>query len=58
MDYRRQPTCFYEIADFAAINSAAAVRSNSLHIKYNELKQRVNAAQTVEEVEAIYWPED
>ena len=46
------------IADFAAINGAAAVRSNSLHIKYNELKQRVNAAQTVEEVEAIHWPED
>ena len=47
-----------EIADFAAINGAAAVRSNALHIKYNELKQRVNAAQTVEEVEAIHWPED
>ena len=46
------------IADFAAINGAAAVRSNSLHIKYNELKQRVNAAQTVEEVKAIVWPED
>lgn len=46
------------IADFVAINGAAAVRSNSLHIKYNELKQRVNAAQTVEEVEAIHWPED
>ena len=46
------------IADFAAINGAAAARSNSLHIKYNELKQRVNAAQTVEEVEAIHWPED
>lgn len=44
-----------EIADFAAINGAAAVRSNELHIKYNELKQRVNAAQTVEEVEAIHW---
>lgn len=43
------------IADFAAINGAAAVRSNALHIKYNELKQRVNAAQTVEEVEAIVW---
>ena len=43
------------IADFAAINGAAAVRSNALHIKYNELKQRVNAAQTVEEVEAIGW---
>lgn len=44
-----------EVSDFAAINGAAAVRSNALHIKYNELKQRVNAAQTVEEVEAITW---
>ena len=43
------------ITDFAAINGAAAARSNALHIKYNELKQRVNAAQTVEEVEAIVW---
>ena len=47
-----------EISDFAAINGAAAVRSNALHIKYNELKQRVNAAETAEEVEAIMWPED
>lgn len=44
------------IADFAAINGAAAVRSNSLHIKYNELKQRVNAAETVDEVNNIMWP--
>lgn len=46
------------IADFAAINGAAAVRSNSLHIKYNELKQRVNAAETVDDVNNIMWPED
>ena len=45
------------IADFAAINGAAAVRSNSLHVLYNELKTQVNAAQTVEEVEEIHWPE-
>ena len=44
--------------DLRGVIAAAAVRSNSLHIKYNELKQRVNAAQTVEEVEAIHWPED
>lgn len=44
-----------EIADFAQINGAAVMRSNTLHIKYNELKERVNAAQTVEEVEAITW---
>ena len=46
------------ITDFAAINGAAAVRSNSLHIKYNELKQRVNACESVEEVKTIVWPED
>ena len=46
------------IADFAAINGAAAVRSNALHIKYNELKQRVNACESVEEVKTIVWPED
>ena len=45
------------IADFAAINGAAAVRSNALHIKYNELKTQVNAAQTVEDVNAIVWNE-
>ena len=45
------------VADFAAINGAAAVRSNSLHILYNELKEQVNACETVEEVEAIHWPE-
>ena len=43
------------VADFAQINGAAALRSNDLHIKYNELKERVNAAQTVEEVETIVW---
>lgn len=46
------------IADFAAINGAAAVRSNALHIKYNELKQRVNACESVEEVKTIVWAED
>ena len=44
-----------EIEDFADINSAAAYRSNSLHIKYNELKEQVNACTTNEEVEAITW---
>jgi len=46
------------IADFAAINGRAAVRSNELHIKYNELKSQVNACETVEEVEAVKWNED
>ena len=43
------------IADFATINGQAAVRSNALHVKYNELKERVNAAQTSSEVESITW---
>lgn len=46
------------VADFANINGAAALRSNSLHVLYNELKEQVNACETVEEVEAIHWPED
>lgn len=45
------------IADFAAINGAAATRSNNLHVTYNELKQRVNAATTADEVKKIVWPE-
>ena len=43
------------IADFAAINGAAAVRSNALHVKYNELKESVKEAKTAEEVNAIQW---
>ena len=46
------------IVDFANINAAAAVRSNQLHITYNNLKEQVNSATTTEEVEAIVWPED
>jgi hypothetical protein len=45
------------VADFAAINAAAATRSNELHVTYNELKQRVNAATTADEVRAIVWPQ-
>lgn len=37
--------------------ASAAVRSNELHIKYRELKQRVSEATTNDEVEAISWPE-
>lgn len=44
------------IVDFANINAAAAVRSNQLHITYNELKEQVNSATTIEDVEAIVWP--
>ena len=44
-----------KIADFAAINSLAAQRSNRLHVKYNTLKERVNAATTKSAVEKIKW---
>lgn len=54
-DHQRVPL---GVADFAAINAAAAERSNALHVLYNELKTQVNACETVEEVEAIVWPED
>ena len=43
------------VNDFKAINTLAAIRSNALHIRYNELKALVNAAETKEEVEAITW---
>lgn len=43
------------IVDFAGINAVAAMRSNQLHVKYNELKERVQAAQTQEELDAITW---
>ena len=46
------------VADFANINGAAALRSNSLHVLYNGLKEQVNACETVEEVEASHWPEE
>ena len=45
------------VSDFAAINGAAATRSNELHVTYNDLKQRVNAATTADEVKKIVWPE-
>lgn len=38
--------------------ASAALRSNTLHIIYRELKEAVNAATTAEEVESINWPED
>lgn len=43
------------VSDFANINGAAANRSNALHIKYNELKDQVNACTTIDEVENIKW---
>ena len=38
--------------------ASAAIRSNALHVIYRELKEAVNAATTVSEVESIGWPED
>ena len=38
--------------------AAAALRSNSLHVIYRELKEAVMAATTNEEVKSITWPED
>lgn len=43
------------IIDFAEINSMAAYRSNNLHIKYNQLKEQVNACTTAEQVNEITW---
>lgn len=43
------------VDDFKSINNAAAVRSNTLHVYYNVLKDDVNACTTVEEVNAIEW---
>lgn len=54
-DHQRVPLA---ISDFAEINFMAAYRSNLLHFKYNELKELVNACETVEEVDAIAWPEE
>ena len=43
------------LSDFIGINSAAAERSEALHIKYNLLKMQAEAATTKEELEAIVW---
>lgn len=45
------------IADFAAINTLIAQRSNALHVKYNQLKERLKAAETAEAAEEITWEE-
>lgn len=46
--------------DFKGVTAAAAVRSNTLHIKYNELKTQVeavddNASDAADQVAAIVW---
>lgn len=41
--------------DLRGVISASAVRSNALHVKYRELRERVEQAKTKEQVEAIKW---
>lgn len=38
--------------------ASAAIRSNALHVIYRELKEAVNAATTISEVDSISWPEE
>jgi hypothetical protein len=42
------------VADFAAINSLAANRSNTLHVAYRTTKAKLEAAESIEELEEIY----
>lgn len=41
--------------DLKYVIAMVAQRSNSLHIKYRQLKEQVLSAQTAEEVESIVW---
>lgn len=41
--------------DFKGIGIAAALRSNALHVRYNELKLQVQAAETAEDVAVVVW---
>lgn len=41
--------------DLKAVIANVAVRSNELHVKYRTLKEQVNNATTVDEVNAIMW---
>lgn len=41
--------------DLRAVIGAVAVRSNTLHVKYRNLKAQAEAAETVEELQAINW---
>ena len=42
-------------ADVLGMPTALAVFSNQLHIKARELREQINAAQTIEEVKAVKW---
>lgn len=41
--------------DLRGVIANVAVRSNILHVKYRELKELVEAAETAEDLEAIVW---
>ena len=43
------------LEDFKGINSLSALRSNGLHVKYNNKKAEVQKAETIKEVEGIKW---
>lgn len=42
------------VADFAGINGAVALRSNTLHVAYRATKAKLEAASTTEELEQIF----
>ena len=44
--------------DLRGVIAAAAVRSDALHTTYRALKSQVQAAETVDDVNNIMWPED
>lgn len=44
--------------DLRGVIAAAAVRSDALHTAYRALKAQVQAAETVDDVNNITWPED
>lgn len=44
--------------DLRGVIAAAAVRSDALHTAYRSLKAQVQAAETVDDVNNITWPED
>ena len=41
--------------DLRMIVALAAIRGDALHKKYRELRDAVNAAETIEEVESVIW---
>lgn len=41
--------------DLRGVVGAAAVRSNSVHVKYRSLKAQVDACETAEQVESVIW---